>query len=440
MMVIRKTKVGALVSGVLMLMAGQVCASGFALSEQSGGLGNAYAGGAAVAEDATTAFSNPAGMSRLSGNQLSVGGSIIIPSAKFSDTGSVGASLQTAGGNGGDAGGAALVPNGYFTMEIDPALHFGVAVNAPFGLQTEYDATWIGRFQAVKSKIQTINLNPSLSYRVNDSISLGIGLNYQHISGDLTSAVNYSAAAFAAGGSGLLTAIGGTGVEGVSTITGSDSTWGYNLGALFEISPDTRVGMAYRSQMKYTLTGTVAFSGVPAALSASSTLANGNVTLPITLPDTFSISGFHQMNNGWDVMADASWTGWSVFKQLKIDRTSGANVLTVQENWKDTWRVSAGANYHYNDQWLARIGVAFDQSPVTDAYRTARIPDNDRAWLALGGQYKSSASGTIDFGYAHLFVKDANIADNQTASGKGNLVGTYSSSANILSVQYGYKF
>jgi long-chain fatty acid transport protein len=157
------------------------------------------------------------------------------------------------------------------------------------------------------------------------------------------------------------------------------------------------------------------------------------------MPDSFSVSGLHQLDDKWDVMADATWTGWGVLQQLKIDRTSGANVLTVQEHWKNTWRFSAGANYHYNEQWMARMGIAVDQAPVSDAYRTARIPDNDRTWLSVGGQYKSSKESALDFGYAHLFVKDASIADMQGA-GKGNLVGTYNNSVDILSVQYTHSF
>ncbi|MBI4807978.1 MAG: outer membrane protein transport protein [Nitrosomonadales bacterium] len=317
-----------------------------------------------------------------------------------------------------------------------------------FGLQTEYESNWIGRFQAIKSRIETINLNPSLSYQVNDSVSLGVGLNYQHISGELTSAVNYSAAAAQAAADPLtppafvpaLTALAGAQSEGVSSISGSDSAWGYNFGVMFNASPDTRVGMSYRSKIKYTLKGTITFTDVPVLLSASPLLANGDVVLPITMPDAFSLSGFHKLNDKWDLMADATRTGWSVLQQMKIDRTNGSNVQTVQENWKNTWRFALGATHHYSDQWLARVGVAYDQTPVPDAYRTARIPDSDRTWLTIGGQYKPSPSGTIDFGYAHLFMKDVTIADNQAAAGRGNLVGTYSSSVNILSVQYAYNF
>ncbi|HZW24929.1 MAG TPA: outer membrane protein transport protein [Gallionella sp.] len=416
-------------------------AAGYSLIEQSGsGMGNAYAGGAASAEDASTIYYNPAGMSRLKGKQVAVALHAIRPSAKFAPGAmAAGALLQPAGNNGGDPGDWGYVPNGYFSMEIDPAMRFGVGVNVPFGLQTNYDPAWIGRFQAIQSKIQTINVNPALSYRVSDRLTLGAGLNYQTIDGTLTSAVNYSAAAFSIGGGGALAAIGGAGVEGVSTIKGNDAAWGYNFGILMDATPQTRIGLAYRSTIDYTLTGTVTFTNRPALLAAA--IPDGAVSLNVKMPDTFSASVFHQMDGKWDVMADATWTGWSVFKQLKIDRASGANLITVRENWKDTLRLSVGANHHYDDQWMTRMGLAYDQTPVPDAFRTARIPDQSRIWLSFGGQYKPGKDSAIDVAYTHLFIKDAPIADNQAAAGKGNLSGTYGSIAtNILSVQYTYGF
>ncbi len=447
----KQSLVGISVAGALLAMSGNAAASAFALIEQSSGLGNAYAGGSAGAEDASTIFFNPAGMSRLSGTQATAAVSAIKPSAKFSDSGSTPAALQTAGGNGGDAGSLALLPNVYVVREIGSGMRFGLGVNAPFGLKTEYDPTWIGRFQAIKSDLRTINVNPSISYQVNDVASLGFGLNYQHINGELTSAVNYSAAAAVAAANPLtpaslvptLTTVAGSKVEGISTMSGSDSAWGYNLGALFNVTPSTRVGVAYRSKLTYTLKGTVTFTNAPAALTAiSSKFTNGDVTLPIDMPASFSISGFHQLNDKWDVMADATRTGWGTFQQLKIDRTNGTNVQTVQENWKSTWRFSLGATHHYNEQWLARIGVAYDQTPVQQAYLTARIPDSNRTWLALGGQYKPSRAGTVDFGYAHLFMSNASISNiqNTATTANGNLVGTYSNSVDIVSVQYAYSF
>lgn len=438
--IFKQTVVGWSLASALLVMSGSVVASGFALIEQSGsGLGNAYAGGAAGAEDASTIFFNPAGMTRLSGKQIVVAAHAIRPAARFTNSASVAALLQPAlGGTGGDAGDWALAPNAYFAMEVNPQLRFGLAMNAPFGLQIQYDATWMGRFQAIKSKIETMNLNPSVSYQVSDYFSIGAGLNYQRIKGDLTSAVNYSAAAFVAGGAPLLGAIGGPGVEGQSIINGGDSAWGYNLGVLFNPSAETRIGLAYRSQIKHNLSGTVFFTSRPALLAAG--IPDGAVSLAIKMPDSFSVSAFHQVDNKWDVMGDLNWTGWSAFQQLKIDRANGVNLITVPENWRDTWRVSAGANHHYNDRWTARIGVAFDQTPVSDAFRTARIPDANRTWLALGGQYKPSRESAVDFGYAHLFVDSAGISDNQAAAGKGNLVGSYKNSVDILSVQYTHGF
>ncbi|HCI52152.1 MAG TPA: aromatic hydrocarbon degradation protein [Gallionella sp.] len=419
-----------------LVMAGSAAASGFALIEQSGsGLGNAFAGGAASAEDASTIFYNPAGMSRLSGKQLVLAVSAIKPSVQFTGVMTTPVTLQAAGtASGGDAGSWALLPNAYFAMEVNPQTRIGLGINAPFGLQTKYDANWMGRFQAVKSKLQTINLNPSVSYQVSDRISLGAGLNYQRIDGELSSVSNYSALA-----SGAL----GANLSGLSTLIGSDSAWGYNAGALFNFTPQARLGIAYRSRIKYNLSGTVSFANRPAALNAL--LPDQPVTLAVTMPDSFSVSGFHQVSDKWDFMADATWTGWSVFQQLNILKASGASLgAPTPEKWKDTWRVSLGASYHYNEAWTARTGLAFDQAPVQDAYRTVRIPDANRTWLSFGGQYKPDKSDAIDFGYAHLFVSNAplsqNAAVNTDLAGKGYLLGSYNNSVDILSVQYAHSF
>jgi long-chain fatty acid transport protein len=401
-MMFKQTMVGWSVAGALLVMSGGAAASGFALIEQSAsGLGNAYAGGAAGAEDASTVFFNPAGMSRLSGKQIAVAVHDITPSAKFSGTGASGTDM------GGDAGGSTFVPNAYFTMEMQPNLKMGVGVNSPFGLQTEYDAAWVGRYQAIKSKIETINVNPSIAYQVNEALSLGAGVDYQHISGELS---NFA------------------GIAGTATVKGTDYAWGYNLGALYNVSSSTRIGVAYRSAISYTLTGTVT-TALPAA--------NGPVSLDLKLPDTLSLSGFHQLNDTWDVMADVTWTGWSTFKQVKVVDGTGATISNTPENWKNTVRVSVGATQHYNEQWLARAGLAYDQAPVPDAFRTARIPDNNRTWLALGGQYKPAKASAIDFGYAHLFVSDSSINESNPAPA---LVGTYKNKVDILSAQFTQSF
>ena len=403
-MMFKKSMVSWSVAAALLAMSGGAVASGFALIEQNAsGMGNAFAGGAANAEDASTVFFNPAGMSRLKGKQIVVAGHAITPSAKFTGRGTPGNNNM-----GGDAGGTAFVPNAYFTMELKPELRFGLGLNAPFGLQTSYDPAWTGSHQAIKSSIKTINVNPSMSYQINDALSVGVGLNYQHITGELSENKG--------------------GALGVAVIQGTDNAWGYNFGALYNVSPTTRVGMAYRSSMSYTLKGTV---------TTSLPFANGPVSLDVKLPDSFSMSAFHQYSDKWDVMADITMTGWSSFKQVKIVDGTGATISNTPENWKDTVRVALGVSHHYSDKWTSRGGVAYDQAPVTDAFRTARIPDNNRIWLAFGGQYKLSAAGAIDVGYAHLFVKDSAINGSNPAPA---LVGTYKNSVDIVSAQYTYSF
>lgn len=426
-MIFKKTVISWSVAGAMWVMAGGASASGFALIEQSGsGLGNAFAGGAASAEDASTIFYNPAGMSRLSGTQVTVAGSAIKPSAQFSNTASGNATLgaRPLGTATGDAGSWAVVPNAYVSMELNSKTHIGLGINAPFGLQTEYQPGWIGRFQALKSSVETLNLNPSVSYQATDSLTLGGGLSYQKIRAGLTSAQNFGAG------------------EGLSKMTGSDEAWGANLGALLDMGGGGRIGVAYRSSIHYKLSGTLVVTSPTGALAL-----NRPVTADMKMPDTLSFSYFRALGNQWDVMADLTRTGWSKFNELRIvDAGTGATRSVTPENWRDTWRVSTGANYHYNEAWTARVGLAYDQSPVTDAFRTARIPDADRTWLSLGGQYKPDKGSAIDFGYAHLFVNNATISNSTGAGGTasiptvGNLIGTYANSVDIFAVQYGHQF
>src|SRR6266853_2070292 len=417
---IRKTALSLAVAGAFAGSVSQAHASAFALIEQSAsGLGNSYAGAAAAAEDASTIFYNPAGMSLLPGGmQVSAGLALINLSAKFSDSGSVAAGGRTLGGNGGDAGDLSAVPNAYFAMDVAPNWKAGVGVSVPFGLKTEYDPTWMGRFQAIKSDISTLNLNPSASYKLNETVSLGFGVNYQSIDAEFTNAVNL-----------------GAGGETTADIKAKDSgSLGYNLGAMFQLAPDTRLGVSYRSSIKYHLTGTANF--------ASPLVPSGNVSVDIKMPDSESIALQHRLNPGWTLLADVTRTGWSKIKDLTIMRDTGATLSTTPENFRNTWRVGVGAVHRYDDAWSIKMGLAYDQTPVNDTDRTARLPDNNRLWLSVGGQYKLSKDSTLDFGYAHLFIKDAPINQlNPTPpAGNGQLVGTYKGSVDIFGAQFAYRF
>jgi len=456
---IRKTALSLAVAGAFAGGVSQAHASAFALIEQNAsGLGNSYAGAAAAAEDASTIFYNPAGMSLLPGGmQISAGVALINLSAKFSDSGStqtgtpaVPSTQAPLGGTGGDAGGLSAVPNIYFAMDIAKDLKFGVGISVPFGLKTEYDPDWMGRFQAIKSDIKTFNVNPSVSYKLSEDASLGFGLSYQKLDAELTNAVNFAAATFGATGSAAAANnVAAAGQEGTASVKGSDNALGYNFGAMFKVAPDTRMGVSYRSSIKYHVTGNVTFSGVPTATltaispALAAAFSDGSVNLDIELPASASVALQHKLDPKWTLLGDVTWTGWSKIKQLVVTRDNGTTLSTTPENFKNTWRVGAGATYRYDDAWSIKMGLAYDQTPVNDTDRTARLPDNNRIWLSVGGQYRLSKDGTLDFGLAHLFIKDAPI--DQPANGgspflSGHLVGTYKGSVDIFGAQFAYRF
>jgi long-chain fatty acid transport protein len=408
-------------------------AAAFQLLEgNASGLGNAYAGSAAVAEDASTVFFNPAGMTLLPGRNVAFSVDLVRPQAEFSNRGSTNAFAQGPGGNGGDAGDWAAVPAGYMTWQLTDRVTAGLGIGAPFGLKTQYDSSWAGRFHAIKSEIKTVNINPSIAFKVNDVFSIGLGVNFQRIDADLTNAVNAAA-------------IAGAGATALGRIRGDDTAWGWNIGAMFQLSPDTRLGATYRSKVDYKLEGTARFSGLNAGGTAAAPTLNvlrgGDVTADVELPDTATFSVMQRISDRWVMMGDVSWTGWSTLQKLEVNRVDGVNVTTEELKWRDTWRVAFGGTYAYTDALSLKFGLAWDQTPVRDTTRLPRVPDEDRVWLSFGLQWRPDATSAVDVGYAHLFVKDAKINSNGgNALAKGTLIGEYENSVDILGVQYSTRF
>ncbi len=457
----------AVAAAVLALGAGQSYGAAFALQEESAsGLGNAFAAGAASTEDASSMSVNPATLSKYNTNQIVIGAHAITPSFKFKDGGSQPAAFQPLGTSGGDGGSTVVVPNLYLAVPINRDWAFGLGVNVPFGLVTEYDDDFIGRFQGIKSEVKTININPALSWKVNDQLALGIGVNWQRIDATFTSAVNYSGAIAQAAGSaaaqGLIpaslvpTIVGSTpGLTSKSTVDGDDSAWGWNVGLLWDLNAATRVGLSYRSPITYKITGNVGFdnptpsvapplAGVVGQLTQqinAQALYNGGITADLKVPATANVSIFQSLNDRWDWMADLQWTGWSTLQNLTFVRTTGTVLQSTPENFDDVWRVSGGLSYRYNDQWKFRGGLAWDQSPVNTTDRTVRLPDGDRYWVAGGAQYKFSPQLKFDIGLAYLFVKQGDINQNEGSTASNALVsGHYDSNVVIVSGQLVYSF
>lgn len=408
----------------LAFVSGDAAASGFALIENSvSSMGAAYAGAASSAEDAATIFFNPAGMVYLGGSQAAVAVHALIGSGAFHDGGSIGAAGMPPGGEGSERRGTGLLPAVYYAAQIRPDLYAGVSVNAPFGIDTEYDSDWIGRFHALKTELDSVNVNPALAWKVNDALAVGAGVSAMRVDAELTHAVNFGLA------------------EGTGSLRGSGWGYGYNVGAIVQLAPGQRIGLAYRSKVREALEGDITFvrpPGLPPALTASAHDSRGSSVL--MLPDSFSLSGNGRLSARWEWLADVTWTRWSRFGGLRIDRDDGTLLSDTPLHWRNTFRYSLGAGYRYSEAWKLRAGVAYDESTTDGGSSNANLPDNDRKWLTLGASYRWSDRLRLDFAAAHFFLKDTPVDDDQRAGGNGYLKGYYSGALDILSVQAAYGF
>ena len=427
---------------VLATLSGAASASGFQLLEQNAsGIGNAYAGSAAVAENASTIYYNPAGMTQLQDREISGGISAVDPSFNFHNKGSRVDALQSAG-EGGDAGGWAFIPNGYASWALNKDLYVGIGIGAPFGLKTEYDDRWLGAAQATKFEIKTLNINPSVAYRLNDTVSLGAGVNWQRLEAEYTRQVGIYAGP---------SAFGDVDFSRVkSTMQLEDDAWGWNAGALFTLSPATKLGISYRSEVQYHTKGNVVLSNDGSPLGATSMavlLAGGaqsQLNADLTMPSTFILSVAQKLDDRWELLGDVSRTGWSSIPKVDIMRTSGVKAQTLDTDFRDAWRVALGANYQYNDAWKLKFGVAYDQTPVKRAEtRLASLPDNDRVWFSFGTQWAPDKTSRLDFGVTYIVVRDSKINNDQTTGvspQRGVVTGEYSGNIWLLGAQYSMSF
>lgn len=424
----------------MLVTTGSAAGAGYAIVEQSvKRLGTAYAGGTAAADDASTVFYNPAGLTHLTGTQVVAGMHLVLPSARFEDQGSTDfTGGPFGGGDGGDAGALIAVPNLYFSRKISDSIHLGMGVFSPFGLSTQYDPDWVGRYHAVKSDLISLNINPALAYAVSNKLSLGAGINAQYIKSELSNAIDFGSIFGSLGVPGMAPQQN----DGSVTFKGDSWSWGYNFGALYRFTEQTRAGVAYRSAISHTLRGDASFSGVP-SFNPTGRFRDAGVSADVRTPDTLSVGLWHSFTGEVAAMGDITWTNWSKLKELRIRFDNPAETDAVTSfGWQDTLRCSLGAIYAPG-AWTFRAGVAYDESPVPDAaLRSPRIPDSDRFWIAGGLGYQVSNSVSVEFGYTHLFLKDAQI--RKTAAGenlfRGALSGGYENKVDIASAELSWRF
>ena len=433
------------------LIASQAAGSGFQVREQSAKtLANALSNAAAGAEDASFMAHNPAAIGNIDGNQVAGGVAYIDASFELQDAQAspLGGFPSYDRGGSREGGETAVVPSFAAKTQLSDELDLGLAVYAPYGLSTQYDNDWIGRYHAIETELTTVDFQPTLNYRATDRLNLAVGLRAQYADATLSNAIDL-------GGRGVQAgqlppqAIGNA--DGMAEVTGDDWGYGYILGALFQVTDQTRLGVSYRSEIDLTLEGEARFSSndpagqqVLAGAQAANTLTNGGGTADLTTPANLNLGIYHQLTDRLALMANAEWTEWSSFDELVVEFEDNTPNSLTEENWDNTWAFSVGANYALTPQWVLRAGLGVDESPVPSAeYRTPRVPDADRQWATLGATWMPTPELGITAGYMHVFADDGDIDQDVSREenlARGNLAGTYEVSADVVALSVDYRF
>ena len=427
----RITGLALVLTVAALIAAPQAGASGVELQEQGQGLGNSFAGAQAVGEDPSTIWWNPAGMARLKRSAISAAGYAIMARGDFVDRGSFRAPGIPFTGESGQTDEPVPVPSVYGVWKLDRCWTLGLGINAPFGLTTDWGKSWIGRYYGTKSALLTANINPSVSYRVNKCLSIGVGISAMYAHADLNNSIDFGAAAQMP-----------QAFDGQVEVTGDSWGIGYNAGLLWEPGPCTRLGLHYRSRVEQSLEGDAKFDVPPPAApiaAATGRFRNTDAQADIIFPDQLSLGIAHDINKKWTVLASVVWTNWSLFKDLRVrfQNPNEPDAVTPLD-WEDTVRVALGVTFRPNDCWTFRAGTQWDQSPIPDATRTPRIPMNDRIWVSVGAGYRFNRHLRVELSYAHLFIEEGNI--DLSSAEAGFLSGYVDGTVDIVGLQLTWDF
>lgn len=404
-----------------LLLSTSAMAAGFHLREQSAAAqGNAYAGATAGAENGSYAYYNVAGITRQKGMQVNMGGTYIAPRATAKN---VRGQFGERGANVENVVHAAISPNGTVSYQLNDKAFAAIAANSQFGMITKYDPQWVGSDHGITSDLKSGTITPMFAYKATDKLSLGAGVQMQYVWAHLTSSNTLAP---------------GVRVNNVTT-NGNDFDMGYQLGALYEFTDSTRVGVGYRSEINHKLKGKMKSSGSPSPLFNA--LTNQKISAKLTTPAMLSMGVYHDVNEKWAVMAEYQRVFWSSFQNLTFkSQNGGYTISNVKENWRDTNFYSVGTSYMLDNQWKLRLGLAYDQSAVRYAHRTPRIPDSDRIWYSAGLGYQYNENLSFDIGYTYIQAHKAKMNTAVTQNSGYNASADYSNSVKVFAFSLNYAF
>ncbi|MFA0441709.1 aromatic hydrocarbon degradation protein [Vibrio sp. 10N.286.49.C2] len=408
-----------------LLSSTQVSAAGFQLAEYSAtGLGRAFAGEAAMADNASAQWRNPAMLTYLEGTQVSGGVLYVDPNIDVKGTSSTQGYTEAK-----DIAHSAPIPNLYISHQINDQYFVGLALGSNYGMETELDDSFLATQFGNQAKVMTVEAVASLGYKINEQFSIGGGIRFVTGEGHFGASVPQDAVLPLPAGMNL------------KYMEGTDSSWGYQLGAAWQINENNRIGIAYKSEVTMDFEGHAeGFSYNPANPTEN---INGKLSVP--LPASLEIASFHQLNDKWAVHGSFNWTQWSKFEKLVAELDNREPDLIKEENWKDSYRFAVGTTYSLNKKVTLRGGLAYDMSAVDDKYRTTTIPETDRTWLSAGASYAFTKQFTLDGGLTYIMARTASIneprdSSDDEAAAFGDFTGEISGDVWIVGIQANYRF
>ncbi len=408
-------------------------AAGFQLAEYSAtGLGRAYAGEAAMADNASAQWRNPAMLTYLEGTQVSAGAIYVNPNVDVEGTVNH-AQLGKTHASSNDFAHDAVIPNFYLSHQLNEQMALGFALGTNYGMETdlgtEFAASHFGNQASVISKEANLNI----AYQILPQLSIGGGVRYVMGEGHFGATAPAKNLIRHPVTNNVMTLPKGTTLK---YMEGEDNSWGWQVGSAWQINQDHRVGFAYKSEV------VMDFEGHAEGVSYGSYKPG---MMSVTLPATAELASFHQLNDQWAIHASINWTDWSSFKELTAVFPEKSDLIK-SENWEDNYRFALGTTYQYDAKLALRAGVAYDTSAVDDKNRTATIPETDRTWVSVGGSYVATPQLTLDAGFTYIFAKDATIneprdASDQTAAAIGGaFTANVSGNVWLIGVQANYRF
>ncbi|ELV8851568.1 outer membrane protein transport protein [Vibrio fluvialis] len=406
-------------------------AAGFQLAEYSAtGLGRAYAGEAAIADNAGSQWRNPAMLTYLKGTQISAGALYVNPNVDVE--GDVSFYGSTSSTSSSDYANDAVIPNFYISHQVNEKWALGLAFGTNYGMETELDSGFAASHFGDEAMVTTMEANANIAYQLTETVSIGGGIRYVMGEGHFGAKSPAQTEAL-----GLLTK--GTTLK---YMEGDDTSWGWQAGAAWQMTPNNRVGFAYKSEVDLKLSGSANIY-----VQSYGKVLSDTGYMMLTLPATAELSTYHQLTDQFALHTSINWTDWSSFEKLQAELDTMGTVMVKEENWKDNYRFAVGATYQVDPKLALRSGVAYDTAAVSTKNRTITIPETDRIWLSVGAGYDVTEQLTLDAAFTYIFAKDADIlesrgydSDNSAEKVGGQFDGQMTGNVWIVGVQASYRF